>query len=270
MTAWSDPAVVVETNGAVATIWMNRPERLNAWSRDLSTGLLDALAQVAADPEIRGVVWTGRGRAFSAGADIKNPDTHRTNDLEAALDESITRGPNAFDVLSSFPKPIIAAVNGYSIGVGCLTPLCCDFIYAAESAKFQLPQVQLGVMPAYGGGLRLARLVGAQNAAEMILSGRMVTAREEAAKGMVARVFPDADLVPAAQEMMRTIAGHPPVAVKMARESLRTGVESGDMHAIELADAHRLLLLMTRRDTANQHQAWRERRDPSAPSAPVR
>jgi enoyl-CoA hydratase/carnithine racemase len=154
----------------------------------------------------------------------------------------------------------VAAVNGYAIGAGCLMTLCCDFIYAAESARFQLPQVSLGIMPAYGGSLRLARVVGPLNAAEMILTGRMVGAAEAASWGMVTRVLPDDELVPYAQEMMRTIAGHPPVAVRFARESLRQSVDSGNMRAAELADTHRLTLLTTRSDTARQHQAWRDNR----------
>jgi enoyl-CoA hydratase/carnithine racemase len=258
VTTVTEPAVLVETDAAVSTLWLNRPERLNAFGRDLSSELIAALDRIAMDPEVRGVVITGRGRAFSAGADLKDPRTHRTDDLDQAMESPHARG--IFDVLSSYPKPVVAAVNGYAIGVGCLMTLCCDFIYASEAGKFMLPQVRLGILPAYGGGLRLARAVGNLNAAEMILTGRTVSAQEAAGWGMVTRVLPADELVPYAQEMMRTVAGHPPVAVRLARESLRQGIDSGSMRSTELGDTHRLMLLTARQDTAGQHQAWRDNR----------
>lgn len=252
-------AVEVDVDGAVATVWLNRPERLNAWSGDLSNDLVDALRTLEGDSEIRGVVLTGRGRAFSAGADLKNPRTHRVDDVEQAMaGRTATSAP--FDVISHYNKPIVAAVNGYAIGIGCLVTLCCDFVYVAESAQFQLPQVALGVLPAYGGALRLARAVGNLNAAEMILTGRMISAEEAARWGIAAAVLPDDELVPHAQEAMKTIAGHPQSAVQLARESLRTGVEANNIRAAETSDVDRFLLLSQLRDSARKHQDWRDGR----------
>ncbi len=248
--------VTVTIHDAVATVSLNRPERLNAWSPEIGEGLLAALAAVSADESARTVIITGAGRAFSAGADLKNPDTHKVEHVEEYL-LNHPKGPPIFEVLSSYPKPVLAAVNGYSIGVGCLVPLCCDFVYASTSAKFQLPQVTLGILPAYGGALRLARAVGNLNAAEMILTGRMVSASEAASWGMVSRVLADEELLPTAQAVMADIARKPQIAVSLARESLRASVDSGNMREAELGDAYRYVVLAQTRDAATVHDAWR-------------
>jgi enoyl-CoA hydratase len=146
-----EPAVIVETDEqGVAAVCLNRPERLNAWSEDLSAALLEALGKLQADPAVKGVVLTGKGRAFSAGADLKNLKTHRIDSIEQALESPSARGRPIFDLVSHYDKPILCAVSGYAIGIGCLVAICCDFIYAARSAQFQLPQVKLGILPAYG------------------------------------------------------------------------------------------------------------------------
>ncbi len=256
----SDDAVIAEIQGPVATVWLNRPERLNAWSAEIGTELVSMLEALQANDEVRGVILTGKGRAFSAGADLKNPRTHRVDDVSSALEQGSRIAGGIFDLVSHYEKPIVAAVNGYAIGVGCLVPLACDFVYAAESAQFQLPQVSLGILPAYGGSLRLARAVGNLNAAEMILTGRMVSAEEAGRWGIAAAVLPDEKLLDHARETMARVAGHPQVAVRMARESLRSAIEANSMRAAELADTDRFLLLAQRRDTAASHQAWRDRR----------
>jgi enoyl-CoA hydratase/carnithine racemase len=257
MTYVATDAVLVSVEDAVATISLNRPERLNAWSAEISDGLLSALASAAHDSAVRGVIITGVGRAFSAGADLKNVDTHRVEHVEDYVQDH-PKGPPIFDILSTYPKPVMAAVNGYSIGVGCLVPLCCDFVYAGESAKFQLPQVTLGILPAYGGALRLARAVGNLNAGEMILTGRMVSAKEAAAWGMVSRLVPDGELLQAAQAAMADIAKKPQIAVSLARESLRASVDSGNMREAELGDAYRYIVLAQTKDAARVHDAWRQ------------
>lgn len=258
----NDAAVFVETDGPIATVFLNQPERLNAWSTAISGALLETLRELEQDDSVRGVILTGQGRAFCAGADLKNPNTHHVDDVEAAIDDKINAPSYSphFDLVSHYRKPIVAAVNGWAVGIGCLLPLCCDFIYASESAKFRLPQVPLGVLPAYGGGLRLARAVGSLNAAEMILTGRTVEAEEAARWGIASAVLPDAELLPYTQQQMQLIAGHPPAAVFYARESLRTSIESNDMRSAEVSDIHRFMLLSARRDTRGRHEAWRDRR----------
>jgi len=259
MIANEAPALIAR-HERVAVISLNRPERLNAWSDDLSRALLERLAEAAADEAIGGVVLTGVGRGFSAGADLKNPKTHTVGSVE----EHLRTHPNSpvFDTIERYPKPIICAVNGYAVGIGCLVPLCCDFVMASEQAVFCLPQVSLGILPAYGGTLRLARFVGRGNALNMALTGRKVGAEEALRMGIVVSVHPAAALLPAAIETMQAIAAMPAQAVRLARESLSQGYEAG-LPATEQADLYRFMALSQTRDAAGRHEAWREgRRSP--------
>jgi enoyl-CoA hydratase/carnithine racemase len=257
------PSVLVERDGAVGTIILNRPERVNAWNTALEEGMINALRELEADEDIRAVILTGAGQAFSSGIDLKDPNTHHVTDVEEALNrrlKSRTAGSNIFDMLSGFKKPIVAAVNGHAIGFGCLIALCCDFVYIAESAQFQLPQVALGIIPAYGGALRVVRAVGNINAAEMILTGRAIDAQTAARWGMAAEVLPDDELLPHAKRMMQVVAGHSPAAIALTRESLKTAIETNNMESAKLSDLHRSLLLSASSETSRRHEAWRQAR----------
>lgn len=253
----ADDPVLIERQGAVALLSFNRPERLNAWSPDLGAALLQRLGEAERDESVRGVVLTGVGRAFSSGADLKNPRTHTVESPEAHL--ARLRGSPVFDTIENYPKPIISAVNGYAIGIGCLVPLCCDFVLASEQAVFCLPQVSLGILPAYGGTLRLARFVGRGNALNIALTGRKVRAEEALRMGMVVSVLPQDALVPEAIKTMQGIADMPVQAVRLARESLRQGYEGG-MAATAHADLYRFMALSQTSDRAARHEAWRTRR----------
>lgn len=255
--ASAEDAVVIERKGSVALISFNRPERLNAWSKDIGSGLLQRLREAEADESVRGVVLTGNGRAFSAGADLKDPKTHSVVSPEEHLQG--LRGHPIFDTVETYPKPIIAAVNGHAIGIGCLVPLCCDFILAGERATFCLPQVSLGILPAYGGTLRLARFVGRGNALNIALTGRKVGADEALRMGMVVAVLPQEALIPEAMRQMQAIADMPPHAVRLARESLRLGYEGG-LPAAASADLFRFMALAQTSDRADRHEAWRRRK----------
>lgn len=250
-------AVLIERQGAVALISLNRPERLNAWSPDLGTALLERLHEAESDDDVRGVVLTGNGRAFSAGADLKNPKTHAVESPEQHL--AGLRGNPVFDAVETYRKPIITAVNGYAVGIGCLVPLCTDFILAAEEAMFCLPQVSLGILPAYGGTLRLARFVGRGNAMNIALTGRKVGAEEALRMGMVVSVHAKDQLVPEAMRTMQAIAEMPVAAVRLARESLRLGYEGG-LAATAQADLYRFMALSQTSDRAARHEAWRKRK----------
>jgi enoyl-CoA hydratase/carnithine racemase len=253
----AEEAVLIEQQGAVALISFNRPERLNAWSADLGAAFLERLREAEGDASVRGVVLTGVGRAFSAGADLKNPRTHSVSSPDEHL--ANLRGSPVFDALEAYRKPIISAVNGHAVGIGCLVPLCCDFILAGERAMFCLPQVSLGILPAYGGTLRLARFVGRGNALNIALTGRKVGADEALRIGMVVSVLPQAELVPEAVRTMQSIADMPVHAVRLARESLRAGYEGG-LAAAATADLYRFMVLSQTSDRAERHEAWRRRR----------
>jgi enoyl-CoA hydratase/carnithine racemase len=253
----TEASVLIERHDQVAVISLNRPERLNAWSADINQGLMERLEEAKNDDSIRAVILTGIGRGFSAGADLKNPKTHIVTSVEDHL--AGLRGMRTFDVIEQYPKPIIAAVNGYAVGIGCLVPLCCDFIMASEKAIFCLPQVSLGILPAYGGTLRLARFVGRGNALFMALTARKVGAEEALRMGICQSVHAPERLLPDAIETMQAIAAMPVHAVRLARESLFQGLEAG-LPATEQADLLRFMALAQTRDTAGRHEAWREGR----------
>ena len=252
----SEPYARIEVGDGVAVVTIDRQERLNAWGPQVSSHTLEALRSVEADPEVGGVVLTGAGRAFCAGADLKEEGTHSVDDTKAYLDEH--RGSPIFDVLGNYSKPVITAVNGFAIGVGCL--MCCssDFVLASTEASFRLPQTSLGILPAYGGTLRLARFVGRGNALHMALTGRSVDAEEARRIGVVVSVHEPDELLPTAVETMTEIIAYPPQALRLARESLRFGYDAG-LAATEQADLFRQMALYQTRGSAEQHQPWRER-----------
>ena len=254
----ADAAVLVQREGAVALLAFNRPERLNAWGTDLSEPVLEALEELRADDAVRAVVITGEGRAFCAGANLKvrgGAGEHGSEEPAPATDASgmLTRprwrrrdlrvaGHPVFDALSQYPKPLIAAVNGYAIGIGCLLPVCCAFAVASEDAVFSLPQVRLNILPAYGGTLRLARFVGSGHALNMAISGRRVRAQEALEMGLVVAVHPRERLREEAMALARDAARAPVTAARLTRESLDLGYESG-LRAAEQDDLLRELAL---------------------------
>lgn len=264
MTTKASSAVTLTTVGSVATLTFNRPERLNAWGADISKGLTDRLREVERDKEINVCVLTGKGRAFSAGANLQDPSTHRTESVEEFLENiSVLSGPsiaNVFDAIIGFTKPLIAAVNGYTVGIGFLTTLCCDIIIAAESAQFWLPQTaMLGILPAYAGTARLAQWVGRGRAMEIALSGRRVTASEGHDIGLVSRVVPDQDLSLIAAEVAAQLANVPPLAAKLTKESLNFAFEVGSLRLAGMADLYRFMALTLTDESQQAHLQWRSR-----------
>ena len=162
----------------IATVTISRPEARNAWSPELHVEMKDVFAKMEADPEVLVTILTGdqAGKAFSAGADIANPKTHTVQSVGEHL--ANYKLPNVFDTLSDYTKPIIAAINGYALGIGFIVTLCCDILIASENAEMGFPQIALGVLPAYGGAPRLARAVGKQNAMRFTLTSDRMTAQE--------------------------------------------------------------------------------------------
>ena len=198
----------------VATLTLNRPEALNAFNSEQLRLLEQMLTEVAADPAIRAVVLTGAGeRAFAAGADIREMAALSPEGGLAfgRLGHAVTRAVEAL------PQPVVAAVNGFALGGGCELAIACDIRIASENAVFAQPEVSLGIPPGWGGSQRLPRLVGPGMAAEMILTGRRVAAAEALRIGLVNRVVPLPDLMPAAAELAATIAANGPVAVRAAK-----------------------------------------------------
>ena len=182
--------IIVETRGPVGLIRLNRPKAMNALNNALIADLGHALDGFEADAAIGAIVLTGSDKAFAAGADIKEMADKSYMDMY--LTDFITVG---WERVTKCRKPIVAAVAGYALGGGCEVAMMCDFIIAADNAKFGQPEITIGILPGAGGTQRLPRAVGKSKAMEMILTGRMMDAAEAERAGLVSRIVPVADLV---------------------------------------------------------------------------
>jgi enoyl-CoA hydratase len=212
--------IQVEKRGRVALVTLNRPKALNALNSALIAELNDALAQFQGDDKIGCVVLTGSEKAFAAGADIKEMSS--LSYVEAYTGDFIT----SWDEVSRFRKPIIAAVAGYALGGGCELAMMCDFILAADTAKFGQPEITLGVMPGAGGTQRLTRFVGKSKAMEMCLTGRMMDAAEAESSGLVSRVIPADELIDEAMRVAEKIADFSLPIAMMTKESVNRSYET--------------------------------------------
>ena len=213
--------LLLSSKDGVCLITINRPEALNALSETVSRELLHAIAAVEADPAIRVVILTGSGKAFVAGADISQMSTMTPEEARAF---SILTGAIPLQMERSH-KIYIGAINGYALGGGCELALGCDLRIAAESARFGLPEVTLGVLPGAGGTQRMPRLIGQQRAMELILTGRHVKAQEALELGIVCKVVPAEELLDAAYAMAEAIMKNAPWAVAYAKECVSQSQE---------------------------------------------
>lgn len=248
----------VETSEQIATLTVNRPDKLNALNADIIAELFAVLRSLAADADVRAVVLTGAGeKAFVAGADI----------AELARMTSITgidvsrAGQNTFRFLELMPKPVIAAVNGFALGGGLELALACHLRLASENAKLGLPEVKLGIIPGYGGTIRLPRLVGRGRALELILSGEMIDAQEAFRIGLINRVVPQGDLLPAARALAGKMIANGPIALKFAIEAVDQGYNIGTDDALRL-ESDLFGLLASTMDMREGMKAFLEKRKP--------
>jgi len=212
--------ILVETHGGVGLIRLNRPQALNALSAALIEELNTALEAFETDAKIGAIVLTGSEKAFAAGADIK--EMQDKTFAEAFVGDFISRWEN----VAKARKPIIAAVAGFALGGGCEIAMMCDFILAADDAKFGQPEIRLGVIPGAGGTQRLTRAVGKAKAMEMILTGRMMDAAEAERAGLVSRIVPAASLIEEALKVAAAIAALSRPAVYAAKEAVNRAQET--------------------------------------------
>lgn len=208
-----------ETRGRVAIITLNRPDALNALNSELLGELRKTLAQYGADEKIGAIVLTGSEKAFAAGADIK--EMHPLDFVGAYMSDFF----EGWSAVAETRKPVIAAVSGYALGGGCELAMMCDFIIAAESAKFGQPEITLGVIPGMGGTQRLARAVGKAKAMDLCLTGRMMDAQEAERSGLVARVVPTDEVLTTAIKAAEKIAGFSLPVAMMVKESVNRADE---------------------------------------------
>ena len=229
-------SVIVERKGALATITLNRPDALNAWNAQLGNELLAATRDVAADGDVRAVVLTGAGRAFSSGADLKDisggwttpdgrPDVYRT------LTE---RYHPIMHAVREMPKPVIAEVNGPAVGIGCSLALCCDLILAAESAYFVLAFANIGLVPDGGSSMFLPTRVGMARATELSMLAERLPAARALEWGLINRVVPDAQLHEEVGALAERLAGGPTRSYAGAKRQLNNWLYSRMAEQLEL------------------------------------
>ena len=226
--------ITVERRGAVAVLTVNRPEKLNALNSSVHTEGVAALDELKHDDSVRVLVITGAGqKSFIAGADIsefegKTPVTQRSTFQERTL----------FNSIDTFPKPVIAMINGFCLGGGCELALACDLRIAGENARFSQPEINLGVMPGGGGSQRLTRLIGEGRAMEMILTGDMIDAETALRSGLVNHVHPLAELEAKTMEMAEKIAEKAPIALQLCKEAVkfasRSNLDEGLRREVDL------------------------------------
>ncbi|MCU0602177.1 MAG: enoyl-CoA hydratase-related protein [Desulfobacterales bacterium] len=213
--------IVFQVDQGIATITFNRPKALNALNQALLAEFSQALDAVAADESIRVLVLTGAGeKAFVAGADIGELATYTP--LQAKIFSKA--GHAVIAKLQELPMAVVAAVNGFALGGGSEIALACDFIYAADTAKFGLPEINLGLIPGFGGTQRLPRAIGANRAKELIYTGKMISAAEALQIGLVNKVFPAAALMEEVLKTAKEIAGKGRVSLRAAKQAINLGL----------------------------------------------
>jgi len=213
--------ILVETQGRVGLIRLNRPAALNALCNQLVAEMGRALDGFEADAGIGAIVITGSEKAFAAGADIKEMKDRRYPELY--LDDFIGKG---WERVTKCQKPVIAAVAGFALGGGCEMAMMCDFIIAADNAKFGQPEITLGIIPGAGGSQRMARAIGKAKTMDLVLTGRMMDAAEAERAGLVARVVAPEQLLPEALKAAERIASYSMPAVAMAKEAVNRAFET--------------------------------------------
>ena len=251
----SPDLVLVEKSGALATLTLNRPDKLNAISPELLQALVEALEALNRKPELRCLVLTGGPKVFAAGADIQ------AMAAASPVDIYLRNTRQLWQRLWALDKPLIAAVCGVAFGGGCELALSCDLIVAGESACFGQPEIKLGIMPGAGGTQRLAPAIGPYRAMELILTGEPISASEALQAGLVNRVVPDDQVLAEARKLAAVIAERPPVAVRLARRAVRLGVERTLLEGLELEQRNYRLLYDTE-DQKEGMNAFLEKRDP--------
>jgi enoyl-CoA hydratase len=251
----SDELVLVELDGQIATVLLNRPQQLNALSDELMGALVDALDQLDRDEAVRCIVLGGSARAFAAGADIGQ--LAQTTPIEMYSQRRIDH----WDQIRSLRTPLVAAVSGFCLGGGCELAMACDLIVASETARFGQPETGLGIMPGAGGTQRLTRAVGKALAMDVILSGRFLSADEALRAGLVARVVAKEAWLEEARRVARDIAAKGPVANRLAKEAVDRAYEGPLGLGVEY-ERRLLYLAFASEDAREGLTAFLEKRKP--------
>ncbi len=247
--------IVSRHDGWVATVQLNRPKVLNALNLGLMVELVEALEELDASPDVRCIVLHGSERAFAAGADI-------TEMAEASAIDMLGRDQfTRWDRIRKVKTPIIAAISGVALGGGCELAMICDMIVASETARFGQPEINIGVMPGAGGTQRLTRAVGKALAMEMVLTGRMITAEEAKAAGLINMIVPVEFYLESAMKLAREVAARPPIATHLAKEAVLKSFDTTINDGLEFERKNFYLLFATE-DMKEGMAAFLEKRRP--------
>ncbi|MDH4045567.1 MAG: enoyl-CoA hydratase-related protein [Gemmatimonadota bacterium] len=255
----ADDTILISTEGRVATITINRPDKLNALNEPTRAAIVAALNRLEDDPEVRVVVLTGSGeKAFIAGADIGEFEGRAPVAQYRVMNSPAT---NAFEAADRFPKPIIAAINGFCLGGGCELAMACDIRIASDKAKLGQPEINLGLLPGGGGTQRLPRLVGLGTAFKLLYTGDMIGADEALRLGLVDEVIPAADLMTRVKALAGAIATKSPVALRYIKDAVRASVRAPMDEGLQL---ERTLfgLVFASEDKAEGVEAFLQKRKP--------
>jgi enoyl-CoA hydratase len=250
--------LTLEVADRVATLTVNRPDKLNALNDKTIAELGQAIDQIRVDDSIAGVLLTGAGRAFVAGADISELSS-QTPVLAKARARA---GQDVFRRIETCPKPVIAVVNGFALGGGCELAMACHIRIASHAAKFGQPESKLGLLPGYGGSQRLPRLVGKGHAMQLLLTGEIIDSREALRIGLINKCVPELELMDAAREMMRAILANGPLAIALCIEAIDRGLEM-TLDQGMILEANLFGLLAGTDDMREGTRAFMEKRAPA-------
>ena len=251
--------ILFEVEGGIATITFNRPEVLNALKMGTLTEVSEAIKTIEDDEKVRALILTGAGdRAFVAGADIK--ELQKLNPVSAK--HFAVKGQEALFALESLSIPVIACVNGFALGGGCEIALACEFIYASETAQLGQPEINLGIIPGFGGTQRLLRLVGRALAKELCLTGVMISAQEAKDMGLVNKVFPPETLMEETRKVASLIASKGRVATQAAKHVIDQGMNLDLFNACAL-EMEAFALCFASEDAGEGFGAFLEKRKPN-------
>jgi len=255
--------LLYEVKDGIATLTLNRPDRLNALGGSLREDLHDAVTRSAADPEVRVMVITGAGKGFCSGGDVKAMGEAKAGQRERPLIEKIAPGRDrTLLAMREAPQPIIAAVNGAAAGAGMNLALGCDIRIASTAARFTQAFVKRGLHPDWGGTYFLPRVVGTAKACEMIFTGDVIDAAEAERLGIVSRVVVPEELMPTAYELARRIAAGPPVAIRLAKRSIYANSELDLRAALQVETMAQNICFETE-DATEGIRAFGEKRAPT-------
>ncbi len=242
----------------IATVTVNRPDKLNALNGSTIGELGLAISEAIERDDVGGVILTGAARAFVAGADIAELSGQSPMEGKARAEF----GQRIFGMFERSPKPVIAAINGFALGGGCELAMACHIRIASEAAKFGQPEVKLGITPGYGGTQRLPRLVGRGRALQLLLTGEMIDAAEALRIGLVNKVVPATELITAAEAMMRQILANAPLAIALCIEAVDRGYDAPQDDGLNL-EANHFAILSGTQDMAEGMAAFLAKRPPA-------